>query len=38
MTLDIEKSQKTPLLRFGVVADVQYADHADKQAWYNPGA
>lgn len=27
---------KLPLLRFGVVADVQYADNDDKQAWYNP--
>ena len=27
---------KKPLLRFGVIADVQYADNDDKQAWYNP--
>lgn len=25
-----------PMLRFGVVADVQYADSDDRQAWYNP--
>lgn len=25
-----------PLLRFGIVADVQYADNDDKKAWYNP--
>lgn len=24
-----------PLLRFGVVADVQYADSDDRKAWYN---
>ena len=24
------------LMKFGIVADVQYADSDDKQAWYNP--
>lgn len=31
-----DEMMKRPLLRFGVVADVQYADSDDKQAWYNP--
>lgn len=28
--------ESLPLLRFGVIADVQYADNDDKTAWYNP--
>lgn len=37
--LEQQQQQKTtskPMLRFGVVADVQYADSDDRQAWYNP--
>ena len=29
-------ANEKPILRFGIVADVQYADSDDRQAWYNP--
>lgn len=35
MTL-MEKSGQKPLVKFGVLTDVQYADVDDKPAWYNP--
>lgn len=29
-------TQPRPRLRFGMIADVQYADYDDREAWYNP--
>lgn len=35
-SIEMLDAKSAPLLQFGVIADVQYADNDDKPAWYNP--